>query len=159
MRVFRVHVLTIVIYYELPYMMVKNSVSGVPRPVYSTHWSVRVHKCIKRCAKINKTLTFFERSWMQTKRHCCLYAERETRGRRNVLWLMTIHPPNKGWMRLNSLMVQKLNSSLFMICQDFPNMRTDAPDCFLYIHHFLYILRLHSLRLFILYTERREDVH
>lgn len=78
------------------------------------------YKFRKRLAKINKTPVFVERSWNANKRHCCHYAEKEsTQDRRNVLWLTTIHLPKKGWTCLNSFMVQKLYSSIFMNCQDF----------------------------------------
>lgn len=50
--------------------------------------------------------------------HWCGYAEKEnTQGRRNILWLIAIHPPKKGWMRPNSLTVHTLNGSISMICQ------------------------------------------
>lgn len=89
----------------------------------------------------------------RTPLHWCRYAEKEkTQGSRNILWLIAIHPPKKGWMRPNSLTVHTLNSSISMICQGSLYLRYG----WLFPPHPSAVIT--SLHFFSLYADRKEDV-
>lgn len=83
-----------------------------------------------------------------------------TQGRRNVLWLIAIHPPKKGSTRPDSLTVHTLNGSISMIFQGFLYLRYGwlfPPHPSASSRPF-YVWIFPSLPFFSLYTDRRENV-
>lgn len=88
------------------------------------------------------------------------YAEKEnTKCRRNILWLIAIHPLKKGWMRLNSLTAHTLNGSISMICQGFLYQTT----CVSFLHFHLFASLIGVVFVFsvpaLLYSLRRQKVN